>query len=68
MERDEVKISHAKLAAINCAIEYVGNLVKHGANPEEIRDTIQEMKAKAEATAALMLDRRDAAKKIADIA
>lgn len=47
VERDEVKISQAKLSAVNCVQEWIQKLVALGATPNEINDTLEQIKQMA---------------------
>jgi hypothetical protein len=46
-ERDEVKISQAKVSAVNCVQEWIQKLVNLGASPNEINDTLEKIKRMA---------------------
>ena len=44
IERDEMKISQAKVSAVNCVQEWIQKLVNLGATPNEIYDTLEQIK------------------------
>ena len=46
-ERDEMKISQAKVSAVNCVQEWVKKLVDLGATPNEINDILEQIKRMA---------------------
>lgn len=59
MERDEVQITSAKVSATNSARDWMQRLVKLGATPNEITETIEDMRKQAREEAIICLARRD---------
>jgi flagellar basal body P-ring protein FlgI len=47
IERDEMKISQAKISAVDCVQEWIQKLVNLGASPNEINDTLKQIKQRA---------------------
>jgi hypothetical protein len=46
-KRDEVKLSQAKVSAVNCVQEWIQKLVNLGASPNEINETLEQIKRMA---------------------